>query len=101
MLALIAAGGYAVWKVWDKLAGAGDAASKTLADAYVRATAGPVIQVKGRVVLPDGRRVPLQDIKFTDTRNFIFAYGGKKYKMLKRRPDNDYDAALAGFGGRR
>src|SRR5438128_1897807 len=93
-LAAVGIGGYLVYK---KFADAGDKASKSLADAYVRATAGPVIEVLGRVVLPDGRKIPMSAIKITDTRNFIFSYNGKSYKLLKRRPDNDYDSALAGF----
>lgn len=100
-LAVVAAGGYAVWKLWDKLATAGDAASKGIADAYVRATAGPVIQVLASVILPDGRKVPMSAIKITDSRNMLFAYGGRTYKLLRRRPDNDYDAGLAGWGARR
>jgi hypothetical protein len=97
VLAGLAVGGFLAWKFYNKLAEAGDAASKTVADAYVRATAGPVIQVLGRVVLPDGRKVPMADIKIVDTRNFLFTYGAKRYKLLRRRPDNDYDSALAGF----
>lgn len=98
---IFAAVGISGYLLYKKFADAGDKASKSLADAYVRATAGPVIQVLGRVVLPDGRKVPMQDIKITDSRNMLFAYGGKTYKLLRRRPDNDYDAGLAGWGRRR
>lgn len=97
MLAAAAGGAYLAWRFWDKLASAGDNVSKGIADAYVRVTAGPVIQVQGRVVLPDGRKVPMQDIKVVDSRNFLFTYGGKRYRLVKRRPDNDYDSVLAGF----
>lgn len=98
-VAAVAGGAYLAWRIWDKLAEAGDKASKGIADAYVRATAGPVIEVLASAVLPNGQKIPMSALKVVDARNFIFQHTstGKRYKLLKRRPDNDYDATLAGF----
>jgi hypothetical protein len=87
---VLAGGAWLAYKVYSGLAKAGDAASKTVADAYVRATAGPVIEVLGRVVLPNGLKVPLNDVAVKS--DFTFMYGQQRYKLTKRRPDNDYDS---------
>lgn len=86
----IAGGAWLAYKVYSGLAKAGDAASKSIADAYVRVTAGPGVQVLGRVVLPNGVKVPLADLRVAS--DFTFQYGMVRYKLTKRRPDNDYDA---------
>jgi hypothetical protein len=50
---------------------------------------GPVT-VAGRAVLPNGQRVPLSQINLNP--DATFSYGGVRYKLTGRRPDNDYDA---------
>lgn len=92
MLAALVGGGY--W-LYTKFKGGADAASKGIADAYVRLTAGPVIEVLPKVVLPDGRKIDVNGLVIKPDATFV--YGGKKYRMTKRRPDNDYDSVLAGF----
>jgi len=84
---------YVVYKVVHGANEAGDAVAKTIADAYVAATAGPPIEVLGRVVLPDGQRVPLQGLAVKP--DFTFVYQGRRFRLTKRRPDNDYDAVAA------
>ncbi len=86
--------GVAYW-LYKKFADAGDKASKGVADAYVRLTAGPVIEVLPKIVLPSGQRIDANGLAIKP--DFTFVYGGKKYKMTKRRPDNDYDSVLAGI----
>ncbi len=87
---VIGAGAFLAYKAYRKVADAGDAVSKTVADAYVRATAGPVIEVLGRAVLPNGVKVPLKDVVLKPDATFL--YGLVRYRLTKRRPDNDYDA---------
>lgn len=101
-VALMAGGAYVVWKLWDKITGAGDAASKSLADAYVSVTAGPVVKVLASAVLPNGQKIPMAQLKVVDAANYIFQHTGtgKRYRLITRRPDNDYDAVLAGFSRR-
>lgn len=94
-VAILAALGLAAWWVWKKGSGAVDAASKGIADAYVRVTAGPVIDVLPGIVLPDGRKIDANSVAVKP--DFTFVYGNKKYKLTKRRPDNDYDSVLAGI----
>lgn len=86
----LAGGAYLAYKVVSGFKKAGDAVSKSVADAYVRVTAGPVIEVLGRVVLPNGIKVPLSKLRVKS--DFTFDYGNVRYKLTKRRPDNDYDA---------
>ena len=81
---------YVVYSIYRKAADAGDKASKAIADAYLRVTAGPVIEVLGRAVLPNGVKVPLKDIVLKPDATFV--YGMVGYRLTKRRPDNDYDA---------
>jgi hypothetical protein len=78
---------------FKKAGEAGDALSRSAADAYVAATNPPVIQVLGRVVLPNGQKIALKDLKINS--DFTFVTGTVKYKLTKRRPDNDYDAVRA------
>lgn len=88
--AAIAGGVYVAYKAYRGVADVANKASETVADAYVRATAGPVVEVLGRVVLPNGVKVPLSQIR--PASDFTFTYGLVKYRLTKRRPDNDYDA---------
>lgn len=81
---------YVAYSIYRKAADAGDKASKAIADAYVRVTAGPVTEVLGRAVLPNGVKVPLKDIVLKSDATFV--YGMVRYRLTKRRPDNDYDA---------
>jgi hypothetical protein len=80
--------------IYRKFADAGDSASKGIADAYVRVTAGPVIEVLPKIILPNGQKIDANGLAIKS--DFTFVYGGKKYKLTKRRPDNDYDSVLAG-----
>lgn len=90
---VILGGAYVAYKVYSGLSKGADAISKTVADAYVRATAGPVIEVLGRAVLPNGQKIPLSQLKVKSDATFV--YGERKYRLTKRRPDNDYDAVAA------
>ncbi len=81
---------YLGYKAFKGAEGAVDAVGKTVADAYVAATAGPKIEVLARVVLPNGQRVPINDLILKS--DATFTYQNVRYRMTKRRPDNDYDA---------
>lgn len=91
--AAIAGGVWFAYKIYSGVAKAGDAVSKTVADAYVRATSGPGIEVLGAAVLPNGQKIPLQTLKVASDATFM--YGQRKYRMTKRRPDGNYDAVAA------
>lgn len=88
--AAIGALGYLGYKAYKGANAAVDAVGKTVADAYVAVTAGPKIEVLGRVVLPNGQRVPINDLILKP--DATFTYQNVRYRMTKRRPDNDYDA---------
>jgi hypothetical protein len=88
--AALAGGAFIAYKAYRGVADVADKVSQTAADAYVRATAGPVVEVLGRVVLPNGVKVPLSQIQ--PKSDFTFVYGMVRYRLTKRRPDNDYDA---------
>jgi hypothetical protein len=87
---VIATGVYFAWKTYRGIADAGDAASRTVADTYVRLTSDGPVEVLGRVVLPNGQKVPLANIQ--PKSDFTFVYGGVRYRLTKRRADNDYDS---------
>ena len=91
--AAIAGVAYVGFKVYKGATAARDAVADTIANAYVAATAGPAVEVLGRVVLPDGQRVPLNSLAVKS--DFTFVYQGKRYRVTKRRPDNDYDSIRA------
>ena len=78
---------------FKKAGEAGDALSRSVADAYVAATNPPVIQVLASVVLPNGQKIPVSQIGLKS--DATFTVGGVRYRMTKRRPDNDYDAVRA------
>lgn len=85
----IGAGLWLAHKVYSFYADAADKATSAAANAYVRATTDPV-EVLGRVVLPNGQKIPMNDIHVKS--DFTFTVNLVKYKLTKRRPDNDYDA---------
>lgn len=86
----------AAYLAWRSLKGGisklTDPAVKAIANAYVDLTTDSV-EVLGRVVLPTGQRVPLNDLAVKS--DFTFFYNGVKYKLTERRADNDYDAVRA------
>lgn len=82
--------GYLAMKALGGAKEAADKAAQSIANAYVRATSDPAIEVLGRVVLPDGQRVPLNDVAVKP--DFTFMFRNVKYRLTGRRPDNDYDA---------
>lgn len=90
----IAAGVYLGYKVYSGAKSVTDAASKSIADAYVRVTSGPGIEVLGAAVLPNGQKIPLQSLKVS-SKDATFTYGERKYRLTKRRPDGNYDAVAA------
>ena len=92
LIGLVVGGAYWLHK---KFSGAADKVSKGIADAYVRATAGPVIEVLPKIVLPDGRKIDTNTVVLKPDATFV--YGNRKYRLTKRRPDNDYDSVLAGI----
>lgn len=84
---------YVAYSIYKAASDARDKAAEAIANAYVRATAGPAIEVLGRVVLPNGQKVPLDILAVKN--DFTFTYQGARYRLTKRRPDNDYDAVRA------
>lgn len=84
---------YFAYSIYRGATEARDKAAEAIANGYVALTAGPAIEVLGRVVLPDGQRVPLNGLAVKS--DFTFTYQGKRFKLTKRRPDNDYDAVAA------
>ncbi len=84
---------YLAYKTVSAAGAARDAVASSIANAYVAATAGPAVEVLGRVVLPDGQRVPLNGLAVKP--DFTFVYQGRRFRLTKRRADNDYDAVAA------
>ncbi len=79
----------------DQIGKGADAASKSAANAYVNATAGPVIQVApgNTFTLPNGARINPQ--LTVPLGGGVFSYLGVKYKLVAASPpgSGNYTAA--------
>lgn len=89
----IAGVAYVVYKIVHTASEARDKVAEGVANAYVAVTAGPKIEVLGRVVLPNGQKVPLNLLAVKP--DFTFVYQSVRYRLTGRRSDNDYDAVRA------
>jgi hypothetical protein len=73
-----------------------DSVTQPAAEAWVRLTSGPRVTILGRVALPDGRLIPIQDILdaggSVDSRGF-FRWQGTTYQITGRNNAGDYSAS--------
>lgn len=90
-LALVAGGGYLLYKLWGTVAQVGSAAAAaeksavtSAAQAYVGMTSGPAMQATGMVVLPDGSSVPVSQLNIqpvAGTNSASVSYMGSQYYL--------------------
>lgn len=67
--------------------------SKPIADAYVAATSGGPVTVRGAAILPNGAAVPMSNVNVAD--DFTFVFSGVKYRLTGSRDDGNYTAVAA------
>lgn len=68
-----------------------DPASTAIANAYVKLTAGPVVQSTGNVILPDGRMIPTTKlvVRFNnDKQRAEFSFESKLYAITQKHDAN-------------
>lgn len=96
----ISAAGWLLYKIFDKLSGAGDSAGDAIGNFLGPLIAGPIVKVSAAAILPDGRSVPFADIvaaggsvKHTGGDTYVFTYQGTSYRVVPpRRSDGRYNA---------
>ena len=89
-LAMIAAVIALIWYFKKYLEKGADIIAQPIADTIIGATLPGQVELVGMVVLPNGSRVPINDIGLTP--NLTFSYASKPYKISHRNSSGDYVA---------
>lgn len=103
MFAATAFAGWVLYKLYDKISGAGESAGNAIGDILAPIFVGPNVQTTASVMLPSGITVSFNEIvaeggslKHEGGEVYTFSYRGSKYRVVPpRRSDGVYVAVRA------